>query len=107
MIIGVSGYSGSGKDTIGTIIQYLYCTELGETTIEQACNDYSVHQWWLQDQSGWEIMKFAGKLKDIASHLTGIDREEFENQDFKKTVLGTEWWTPCDEGLQPMTVRDL
>jgi ABC-type oligopeptide transport system ATPase subunit len=107
MIIGINGYSGSGKDTIGTIIQYLNCTNLGNVSIEDAVKDYSDHEWWLQDQSGWEVMKFAGKLKDIASHLTGIDREKFEDQEFKKTVLGTEWWTTCDEGLQPMTVRDL
>jgi len=107
MIIGVSGYSGSGKDTIGKIIQYIYCEDVGEVTIEQACADYSEHEWWLELNSGWEIMKFAGKLKDIASHLTGIDRERFEDQEFKKTVLGNEWWTPCDEGMQPMTVRDL
>lgn len=107
MIIGINGYSGSGKDTIGTIIQYLYCSEVGEISIEDACRDYKAHEWWLEDQSGWEVRKFAGKLKDIASHLTGIDREKFENQDFKKEVLGQEWWTPCDEGMQPMTVRDL
>ena len=51
-------------------------------------------------------MKFAGKLKDIASHLTGIPIEDFEDQEFKKTNLGPEWWTTCDEGHQPMTVRD-
>ena len=107
MIIGISGYSGSGKDTIGAIIQYLNCDNVGNLTIEDVCKDYSSHEWWLQDQSGWEVMKFAGKLKDIASHLTGIDREKFEDQEFKKEVLGQEWWTTCDEGLQPMTVRDL
>jgi len=107
MIIGINGYSGSGKDTVGIIIQYLHCNNAGQLTIEDVCKDYSSHEWWLEDQSGWEVMKFAGKLKDIASHLTGIDREMFEDQEFKKTVLGTEWWTPCDEGMQPMTVRDL
>ena len=106
MIIGISGYSGSGKDTIGAIIQYINCFNKGELSIEDVCKDYKSHEWWLEEQSDWEIRKFAGKLKDIASHLTGIDIEDFEDQDFKKTNLGREWWTTCDEGYQPMTVRD-
>jgi hypothetical protein len=105
MIIGVNGYSGSGKDTVGIIIQYLKSPN-PQSSIEQMCADYSEYEYWLDEQSNWEIRKFAGKLKDIASHLTGIDTEDFEDQDFKKTNLGKEWWTTCDEGYQPMTVRD-
>ena len=92
MIIGISGYSNSGKDTVGTIVQYLNC-EKPQTSIEIMCADYSEYEYWLDEQSGWEIRKFAGKLKDIASHLTGIDVEEFEDQEFKKTLLGPEWGT--------------
>lgn len=107
MIIGINGYSGSGKDTVGAIIQYLYCgNNVGNNPIEKVCEEYEEHEWWLEEQSNWEIKKFAGKLKDIASHLTGIDIEDFEDQEFKKTNLGREWWTTCDEGWQPMTVRE-
>ena len=106
MIIALNGYSGVGKDTVGAIIQYLNY-ENPQTSIEKVCADYSEYEYLLDEQSGWEIRKFAGKLQDIASHLTGIDREKFEDQEFKKTVLDREWWTPCDEGMQPMTVRDL
>lgn len=101
-IIGINGYSGSGKDTIGVIIQYLNCQHVGEITIEDAVKNYKLHEWWLEDQSEWEVKKFAGKLKDIASHLTGIDIEDFEDQEFKKTDLGKEW---AIHGL-PMSVRD-
>lgn len=97
MIIGINGYSGSGKDTVGIIVQYIQCTNKGNISIEEAIKDYENHEWWLEDQSGWETRKFAGKLKDIASHLTGIDIEDFEDQEFKKTNLGPEWG---------MTVRD-
>jgi hypothetical protein len=107
MIIGINGYSGSGKDTVGAIIQYLNCYNTGKLTIEDVCKDYLNHEWWLEDQSGWQIKKFAGKLKQVGSILTGIPVEKFEDQEFKKTILGQEWWTTCDEGLQPMTVRDL
>jgi len=70
MIIGISGRMGSGKDTIGTIIQGLLLTNKN-----QSC----------------EIKKFAGKLKQIASILTGIPVEKFEDQEFKKTNLNSKW----------------
>lgn len=82
-LIGVSGYAGSGKDTVGKIIKDL------------------------RPETNWEIKKFAGKLKDVAEILTGINKDLFEDQDFKKTNLSRDWWTTCDEGWQPMTVRDL
>ena len=105
MIIGVSGYSGSGKDTVGAIIQYINFPN-PKFSIEEVCAKYAEYEELLDDESGWQTRKFAGKLKDIASHLTGIDIEDFEDQEFKKTNLGKEWWTTCDEGYQPMTVRD-
>jgi ABC-type dipeptide/oligopeptide/nickel transport system ATPase subunit len=60
MIIGINGYSGSGKDAMGKIIQEL------------------------QPEKNWQIKKFAGKLKTIASILTGIPEEKFESEEFKK-----------------------
>ena len=95
MIIGINGYSGSGKDTIGTIIQYLLCHNTGTITLEEAIEKHSYHEWWLEEQSGWEIKKWAGKLKDIASMLTGIPVQKFEDQEFKKTYLPEQWnyWT--------------
>jgi hypothetical protein len=96
MIISLSGYSGSGKDTVGTIIQYLKANPLN-TSLEDVLDFPLTHQWWLEESSGWEIKKWAGKLKTIASMLTGIPKEKFEDQEFKKTMLGSEW---------NMTVRD-
>ena len=107
MIIGISGYSGSGKDTVGAIIQYIFCKHNPlSRPVEEVVTNLEEWEEVLEDTSEWEIRKFAGKLKDIASHLTGIDIEDFEDQEFKKTNLGREWWTTCDEGWQPMTVRD-
>ena len=111
MIIGVSGYSNSGKDSVGLIVQYLIANHKNPkdpiaVPIEKIAENPAEYQTILEEDSGWEIRKFAGKLKDIASHLTGIDIDDFEDQEFKKTNLGREWWTTCDEGWQPMTVRD-
>jgi hypothetical protein len=82
MILGINGYARSGKDTVGQIIKDL------------------------QPEKNWEIKKFAGKLKQIASLLTNIPEEKMEDAYFKTQALSSEWWTPCDEGLQPMTGRE-
>jgi hypothetical protein len=90
MLIGINGKIGSGKDTVGKIIQYLKCHNTGKITIQDVISNPE-HEWWLEEQSKFEIKKFAGKLKQIASLLTGIDVEKFEDQEFKKTLLGNEW----------------
>jgi hypothetical protein len=66
-IIGIHGYIESGKDTVANIIKKI------------------------DAERDWKIKKFASKLKQIATILTGIPSEMFENQDFKKTYLGNEW----------------
>ena len=88
MIISVSGKISSGKDTVAEIIKEL------------------------SDDRKWEVKKWAGKLKEVATLLTGIPKEKFEDQEFKKTELGPEWNIPSKiEGEivseRPMTVRDL
>ena len=102
MIIGINGYSNSGKDAVGAIIQYLQCSPPIQVTIEEICAKYSDYEELLDEQSEWEIRKFAGKLKDIASHLTGIDIEDFEDQEFKKTLLRSEWGMTVREFLQKL-----
>lgn len=96
MIIGINGYSGSGKDTVGKLIQLLLCDNLKENAhIQEVLEKYEDNQWWVEEKSGWEIKKWAGKLKDIASMLTGIPVQKFEDQEFKKTYLPEQWnfWT--------------
>jgi len=75
MIIGINGKIGAGKDTVGTIIQGLLLTNKNQSS---------------------EIKKFAGKLKQIASILTGIPVKKFEDQEFKKNYLDSEWGTVQD-----------
>jgi hypothetical protein len=92
-LIGINGKINSGKDTVGKIIQYLtskdYLQEIGDIESYLESNtDYNFGHW------NWQIKKFAAKLKEIASILTGIPVEKFEDQDFKKTNLGEEWSSP-------------
>lgn len=117
-IIGVFGYAGSGKDTVGSLIQYVLSGNY-DVPINEVLENYKNNEWWLEEKSGWEIKKWAGKLKYIAAILTGIPISKFEDQEFKKTNLGPEWstWEPYesdapwigeDEKAEiPMTVRDL
>ncbi len=98
MIIGINGRINSGKDTVGNLIKDINC------------------------ENNWEIKKFARKLKETASLLTGIPVEKFEDQEFKKTFLDSHWnkeifenKTSLDKNnkaynksiIKPMTVREL
>lgn len=65
-LIGISGKIGSGKDTLGIVIKN--------------CAD-----------SGYEIKKFADKLKDIVCLLIGCTRRQLEDREFKEKELGEEW----------------
>ena len=89
-LIGISGKIGSGKDTAAEIIQHL-------------TNPMGL------DMFPYEVKKFAGKLKTIASILTGIPVEKFEDQEFKKQYLGEDWNYQIDKfnPIQKMTVREL
>ena len=70
MIIALSGYAGAGKDEIASTICELY--------------------------PGWKVKKFAGKLKEVSSLLTGLPIEAFEDRLVKDMTL--EGWD--------MTVRE-
>jgi hypothetical protein len=78
MIIGISGRIGSGKDTFAKYIQEL--------------------------APSFEVKKFAGKLKQIASLLTGVPIEKFEDQEFKKQTMGSDWYTEIM--ARPLTYRE-
>lgn len=97
-LIGISGKMGSGKDTVASMIQEL-------------------------SGDRYEIRRFAGKLKLIASILTGIPVDNFEDQEFKASELPDCWdvfqyrFCPGGTGVLPvyngevnqraMTVREL
>lgn len=114
MIIGINGKINSGKDTVGRIIQYL--TSEYDTRYVYADWVDRVENYSSDPYSPWEIKKFAGKLKTMASLLTGIPVEKFEDQEFKKTYLSEEWNSPYNipfsgpdfvEHDGRMTVREL
>ena len=115
MIIGVSGKINSGKDTIGSIIQYLTLyNDLGYTHPISA-NDMGD---WIrrcsQVPSNWEIRKFADKLKECVSLITGISRANLEREDVKNSNLPEDWdyelfASPesLEPGIRSLSVREL
>ena len=96
MIIGVSGKINSGKDTVGSIIQYLYY-EHSDINID---NKLSYEEFVKTNRTNNilissvvpEIKKYADKLKDIVCILLGCTREQLEDRVYKETPLGEEWW---------------
>lgn len=122
MIIAISGKIGSGKDTVGKIIQYLelqstYPNVWKNNSFEKFLDFPNSHTW----ESNFEIKKFAGKLKQIVSILTGIPVGDLEKQEVKDRVLEEEWdrkiggiFEPNNVGgltevfkIEKMTVRQL
>jgi len=98
MIIGISGKIGSGKDTIGKIIQYLTMVDFktmnllrnedgSKVTFEQ----HFLNNIYLQSYSNWQIKKFADKLKECVSLILNISREDLEKIEVKNRILGEEW----------------
>ena len=87
MLIGISGKMGSGKNLVCTIIQGL--TAAKKHNIENPSFEW-IKKYYIN--SIWEQKAFAGKLKQIASLLTGVSIEMFEDQEFKNKELPEEWW---------------
>lgn len=84
-IISINGKISSGKDTVGRIIQYLtseYKDKYDFVEWRDRVENYGSNTY-----SPFEIKKFAGKLKQIGSILTGIPVEKFEDQEFKKKTF--------------------
>lgn len=88
MIIGISGKIESGKDTVAKIIQCLTSKDKPEQIVNIITNNWFSKT---QIEYDWKIKKFAGKLKQMVSLLTGISVEDLEKQEVKDRVLGEEW----------------
>lgn len=96
MIIAISGKIGSGKDTVGDIIQYLTSTRTYDKSFVEWNNlknskDYKDGLWY-KGYSKWQIKKFADSLKAIVCILIGCTREQLEDRKFKDIPLREEWW---------------
>jgi hypothetical protein len=89
-LIGISGKINSGKDLVGSIIQYLRS--------EMRTIDSFTYTEWLNygkidyKSEDYQIKKYADKLKDIVCLMIGCTRTDLEDREFKEKPLGEEWW---------------
>ena len=107
-LISISGSAGHGKDTVARIIQWLLSgSGAGSIPLEECVLDNSRYfDAWLYDNSGFEIKKFAGKLKEIASILTGVPIHKWEDQDFKNEKMPEDWGVTYREFHWSITYRE-
>lgn len=85
-IISISGKKGSGKDTVGRMIQVML--EMTHFT-DQAVLNFTKRDF---PDPKHKIKKFASKLKIVGAILLNCKPEQFEDEEFKNTPLGEEWW---------------
>lgn len=98
MIIGISGKIKSGKDTAGQMIIDMTAEKCTER-IENEFGDSTYKEAW---NPCFRVIRFADKLKGIASLLTGVPREKFEDQEFKASNMDSEWAQPAYKKSYPM-----
>lgn len=99
MLIGISGKIGSGKDTVGQYLQYLYSAKYPRHTFEE----FQKYPSWI-NENDWQIKKYADKLKEIVCLLIGCTRAQLEDINFKNQELGEEWWYYFDP-VDMLTLR--
>lgn len=96
MIIGLSGYAGSGKDTVAKMMQYLMFKELENMNTSDSYKyrytthyDYeSINQRLLMEQeTGYFPKKFAHSLKRICGILLQVRADYFEDRVFKEKLI--------------------
>ncbi len=95
MIIGISGKAQSGKDTVAKMIYLWYYNQrkaiVGSTPIVDA-----QMKLMLDAAEGYSqniiTLRFADRVKDIVAMLIGCTRAQLEDNLFKETPLGEEWW---------------
>lgn len=88
MIIGINGRISSGKDTVGSIMKYWLNYRSNHKA--GSYSSYLLMDHWY-NPGDWEVKKFAGKLKQIATLLTGVPIEKWEDQSFKKQEMPRVW----------------
>lgn len=91
-LIGICGKKNSGKNTIAKMIQAL-TAGYKNTVIIDMLNSTQYKSSLMLEDTVWEVKAFADKVKQVASILTGISVEKFENRSFKDNEeLEEEWW---------------
>lgn len=91
-LYGISGKISSGKDTVGKLIMFHegFDMNIGDNKNFVVTPD-NLDGLNLEFNSGYKIKKFAYKLKQIISLLTGIPVLDLEKAEVKNSTVGEEW----------------
>lgn len=95
-LLAIHGLMRSGKDTVGTMIQYLM--DYHSMGYKHPINSNDFISYVVNGHnltSDWKIVKFADKLKEVAGLILGIDDFvelwDANEDDWRNTDLGDEW----------------
>ena len=88
MLIGISGYAGSGKDTTGELLRYLIAKQHHQRDPRIEFNSKAQYT-----ESGWLIKKFADPLREVAAVLLGMSLDYLYTDKFKTSTLPEQWNT--------------
>jgi len=96
-LIGILGKKSHGKNTIADIIRFIEFNTYNIPINESALDDFRTQLQIFYDQewgnsTGWQIKPFAAALKQIVSLITGCSVSDLEDELYKETPLGEEWW---------------
>jgi len=90
-LMGIAGKAGSGKDTVGKIIQFLTLDDDVFSKTNRDCIADLEHKAYCASQSKWKIKKYASTLKKITSIILGCKVNKLEDREFKEKELGKQW----------------
>lgn len=78
-IIGVAGAKNSGKDTIASMINYIFAVGTTRATY----SDYLIKKVKIDNTHADRIVHFADNMKDVMSIIFGIPRAAFDDREKK------------------------
>lgn len=81
-IIGITGSKNSGKDTVASMINYIFYSGLAKSNY----NNYLTSRINIDTRFGHRVIHFADSLKDVLSILYNIDRNRFDDRESKDSL---------------------
>lgn len=91
-LIGVVGSSKqAGKNTVARIIKAIDAGFNDRYDTLDVIENWDNREWMVDDRSNFEIVSFAGKLKQVVSVITGCERGFLDDERFKQSKLGGDW----------------
>lgn len=110
MLIGISGYIGAGKDTLGLMIDYqLYLRRQpipGYNFTPMTWEEFQRHSQAISGYNSYDgIKKFAYALKEIVSILTGATMKQLEDSEFKNSNLPAIWDRTLPEAFEWLKLK--